>query len=41
MYLHRGSIYSTSIRKKLNKRSYIETDLAGVDNVMPMVLWSN
>ena len=41
MYLHRGSIYSTSIRKKLNKRSYIETDLVGVDNVMPMVLWSN
>ena len=39
MSLGKGSIYSTSIRQKLNTKSPTGAVLVGVDDVMPMVLW--
>jgi hypothetical protein len=40
MSLGKGSVYSTSVRQKLNTRSSTEAELVGVDDVMPMVLWT-
>jgi len=40
MLLGKGSIYSTSTRQKLNTKSSTEAELVGVDDVMPMVLWT-
>jgi hypothetical protein len=36
----RGVIYGTSKRQKLNTKSSTETELVGVDDVMPQVLWT-
>ena len=40
MSLGRGAIYSTSTRHKLNTKSSTEAELVGVDDVMPMILWT-
>jgi hypothetical protein len=40
MSLDRGVIYGTSKRQKLNTKSSTETDLVGVDDVMPQVPWT-
>jgi hypothetical protein len=38
--LGKGSLYSTSTRQKLNTKSSTEAKLVGVDDVMPMILWT-
>jgi hypothetical protein len=40
MSLGKGSVYSTSVRQKLVTKSSTEAELVGVDDVMPMVLWT-
>jgi Reverse transcriptase (RNA-dependent DNA polymerase) len=40
MSLGKGSVYSTSIRQKLNTKSSTEAELVGVADVMPQVLWT-
>jgi hypothetical protein len=40
MSLGKGSVYSTSVRQKLTTKSSTEAELVGVDDVMPMVLWT-
>jgi hypothetical protein len=40
MSLGKGSIHSTSVRQKLNTKSSTEAELVGVDDVMPMTLWT-
>jgi hypothetical protein len=40
MSMGKGSIYSTSIRQKLNTTSSTEAELVGVADVMPMMLWT-
>ena len=41
MTLGKGSIYNKSTKQKINGKSSTETELIGVDDVMPQVLWSN
>jgi hypothetical protein len=40
MSLGKGSVYSTSTWQKLNTKSSTEAELVGVDDVMPLVLWT-
>jgi len=40
MMMGKGSIYSTSIRQKLNTKSSTEAELVAVDDVMPQILWT-
>ena len=40
MSLGKGAVYSVSTRQKLNTKSSTEAELVGVDDVMPMVLWT-
>ena len=41
MSLGKGSVYSTSVRQKLNTKSSTEAELlVGVDDVMPQVIWT-
>jgi hypothetical protein len=41
MSLGKGSVYSASTRQKLNtKKSSTEAELIGVDDVMPLILWT-
>jgi len=40
MSLGKGSVYSTSVRQKLNTRSSTEAEVVGVDDVMAKVLWT-
>jgi len=40
MSLGKGAVYSTSVRQKLVTKSSTEAELVGVDDVMPMVLWT-
>ena len=40
MSLGKGSIYSASTRQKLNTKSSTEAKLVGVDDAMPMILWT-
>jgi hypothetical protein len=40
MSLGKGSVYSTSVRQRLNTKSSTEAELVGVDDVMPQVLWT-
>ncbi len=40
MTMGRGSAYSTSTRQKLNKKISSEAELVGVDDVMPMIIWT-
>ena len=40
MSIGRGSVYSISRKQKLNTRSSTEAELVGVDDAMPLVLWT-
>jgi Reverse transcriptase (RNA-dependent DNA polymerase) len=40
MSLGKGAVYSVSTRQKLNTKSSTEAELVGVDDVMPMLLWT-
>jgi hypothetical protein len=40
MSLGKGSVYSASTRQKLNTKSSTEAELVGVDDVMPLILWT-
>ena len=40
MTLRRGAVVSSSRKQKINTRSSTESELVGVDNTMPTVLWS-
>lgn len=40
MSMGKGSVYSASTRQKLNTKSSTEAELVGVDDLMPMVLWT-
>jgi hypothetical protein len=40
MSLGKGAIYSMSTRQKLNTKSSTEAELVGVDDVMPIILWT-
>ena len=40
MTLGKGTIYGTSTRQKLNTKSSTESELVGVNDVMPQVLWT-
>ena len=41
MSMGQGSVYSTSIKQKLNTKSSTESELVGIDEVLPQVLWTN
>jgi hypothetical protein len=36
----RGAVYTTSTRQKLSKHSPINSELVGVHNIMPDILWT-
>jgi hypothetical protein len=38
--LGKGSVYLTSTKQKLNTKSSTEAELVGVDDVMPLILWT-
>jgi hypothetical protein len=40
MSLGRGAIYSSSTKQKLNTRSSTESELVGISDLMPQVLWT-
>jgi hypothetical protein len=40
MTLGKGSVYSASVRQKLNTKSSTEAELVGVDDLMPQILWT-
>jgi hypothetical protein len=40
MSLGKGSVYSASTHQKINTKSSTEAELVGVDDVMPLVLWT-
>ena len=40
MSLGKGSVYSSSIRQKLNTRSSTEAELVGVNDMMGLILWT-
>ena len=40
MILGKGAVYGTSTRQKLNSRSSTESELIGVHDVMPQVVWT-
>ncbi len=40
MTMGKESVYSTSTRQKLNTNSLTEAKLLGVDDVMPMIVWT-
>jgi KUP system potassium uptake protein len=40
MSMGKGSVYSSSLRQKLNMRSSTEAELVGVDDMMGMILWT-
>ena len=39
MTMGQGALYSASNKQKLNKKSSTESDLVGVDDLMPQILW--
>ena len=41
MTMGKGSIYNKSTKQKINGKSSTETELIGVDDVLPQVLWRN
>jgi hypothetical protein len=41
MSLGEGSVFSVSTKQKLNTKSSTETELVGVDDVLPYVLWTS
>ena len=40
MSLGKGSVYSSSTRQKLNTKSSTEAELVAVDDLMPMIIWT-
>jgi len=40
MSMGKGSIWSNSIKQKLNTRSSTEAELVAVDDMMPQILWT-
>jgi hypothetical protein len=38
--LGKGSVYSASTRQKLNTKSSTKAELVGVDDIMPLILWT-
>ena len=40
MYIAKGSIQSTPLRQNLITKVFTESDLVGVDEIMPMLFWS-
>ena len=40
MSMGKGSVYSGSTRQKLNTKSSTEAELVGVDDFMPMIVWT-
>jgi hypothetical protein len=40
MTLGKGSVHSSPVQQKLNTKSSTEEELVGVDDMMPMVLWT-
>jgi hypothetical protein len=40
MSLGKGSIYSMSQKQRLNTKSSMEAELVGVDDGMPLVIWT-
>ena len=41
MTMEKGSVYSSSIKQKLNTRISTESELVAVDDLMPLILWTN
>ena len=41
MSMGKGYIYSMSTKQKLNTKSTTESELVGVDDVMPAIIWTN
>ena len=41
MTMGKGSVHDRSAKQKLNAKSSAETELVGVDDVSPQVLWTN
>ena len=41
MTMGKGSMYNKSTKQKINGKNSTETELIGVDDVLPQVLWSN
>eukprot|EP00957_Ditylum_brightwellii_P079907 6077763-Ditylum_brightwellii.AAC.1 len=41
MTLGKGSVYSMSNKEKLNTKSSTETELVGVNDALPVILWNN
>ena len=39
MSMGRGALYSASSKKKLNTKSSTKSELVGVDDLMPQILW--
>jgi len=40
MTLEKGGIYGTSTRQRINTRSSMESELVGVNDAMPQILWT-
>jgi hypothetical protein len=40
MSLSRGVIYETSKRQKLNMKSSVKSELVGINDVMPQIMWT-
>ena len=41
MSMGKGCICSMSMKQKLNTKSTTESELVGVDDVMPAIIWTN
>jgi hypothetical protein len=40
MTLGKGAVYSTSTKQKINTKSSTEAELVGVNDAMPLVMWT-
>ena len=41
MTMGRGGLYNRSLKQKINTRSSTESELVAVDDIMPLILWTN
>ncbi len=41
MTMGKGSVYNRSTKQKINTKSSTETEVVGVDDILPQVLWTN
>ena len=37
----KGEVYNQSTKQKINTKSSTETEVVGVDDILPQVLWTN